>query len=64
MLEPTDGEAYWGRGYITYFGGTKEVYRCPGARIVDEWREQGKRFPARVLAEFELRRQRLRRDPV
>ena len=45
MLEPNDGEAYWGRGYITYFGGTKEIYRCPGARIVDEWREQGKRFP-------------------
>ncbi|MCL4180433.1 MAG: DUF1559 domain-containing protein [Verrucomicrobia bacterium] len=45
MLEPNDGEAYWGRGYITYFGGTKEIYRCPSARIVDEWREQGKRFP-------------------
>ena len=45
LLEPNDGEAYWGRGYLTYFGGTKEVYRCPSARIVDEWREEGKRYP-------------------
>jgi len=45
LLPPNDPEAYWGRGYLTYFGGTKEVYRCPAARIVDEWREEGKRFP-------------------
>jgi prepilin-type N-terminal cleavage/methylation domain-containing protein len=45
LLEPTDGEAYWGRGYINYFGGTKEVFRCPSARIVDEWREEGKGPP-------------------
>jgi prepilin-type N-terminal cleavage/methylation domain-containing protein len=45
MLRPDDSEAYWGIGYINYFGGTKEIYRCPSARIVDEWREEGKRFP-------------------
>jgi prepilin-type N-terminal cleavage/methylation domain-containing protein len=45
MLSPEDGEAYWGIGYINYFGGTKEVFRCPSARIVDEWREEGKRYP-------------------
>ncbi len=45
MLAPNDGEAYWGIGYINYFGGTREIYRCPSARFVDEWREEGKRFP-------------------
>jgi prepilin-type N-terminal cleavage/methylation domain-containing protein len=46
QLPPNDSEAYWGIAYIEYFGGTKEIYRCPSARVVDEWREQGKRFPA------------------
>lgn len=44
-LSPDDGEAYWGIAYISYFGGTKQVYRCPGARVVDEWREENKTFP-------------------
>lgn len=35
---------YWGLPYLTYFGGTREVFRCPSARIVDEWREDGLRF--------------------
>jgi prepilin-type N-terminal cleavage/methylation domain-containing protein len=46
QLAPSDPEAYWGIAYIEYFGGTKEIYRCPSARVVDEWREQGKNYPA------------------
>ena len=46
QLAPNDGEAYWGIAYIGYFGGTKEIFRCPSARVVDEWREEGKTFPA------------------
>jgi prepilin-type N-terminal cleavage/methylation domain-containing protein len=45
QLDPADGEAYWGIAYISYFGGTKQIYRCPSARFVDEWREEGKRYP-------------------
>jgi prepilin-type N-terminal cleavage/methylation domain-containing protein len=45
QLEPTDGEAYWGIAYVSYFGGTKDIYRCPSARVVDEWREEGKTYP-------------------
>lgn len=46
LLDPSDGLAYWGIAYLTYFGGTPQVYRCPTARTVDEWREDGKRYPA------------------
>lgn len=45
-LEPNDGLAYWGVAYTRYFGGTKEHFRCPSAKIVDEWREDGLRYPA------------------
>ncbi|MCW5558474.1 MAG: type II secretion system protein [Verrucomicrobiae bacterium] len=37
--------AYWGVPYITYFGGSKRTWRCPSAKIVDEWRETGLRYP-------------------
>jgi len=37
--------AYWGVAYSTYFGGTRKVFRCPSARVVDEWRETGLAFP-------------------
>jgi|GEM_PF-199712 len=36
--------AYWGLPYIKYFGGTKRTWRCPSAKIVDEWRETGLRY--------------------
>jgi len=36
---------YWGRPYLDYFSGTRRTFRCPSARIVDEWRETGLRFP-------------------
>ncbi|MEW6157691.1 MAG: type II secretion system protein [Verrucomicrobiota bacterium] len=45
LLPPTDSLAYWGVAYIRYFGGAKEVFRCPTAKIVDEWREENLRYP-------------------
>jgi prepilin-type N-terminal cleavage/methylation domain-containing protein/prepilin-type processing-associated H-X9-DG protein len=56
MLLPADHSlAYWGLAYLPYvqMGGTNwswrsaiTIWRCPTARVVDEWREEGKRFPA------------------
>jgi prepilin-type N-terminal cleavage/methylation domain-containing protein/prepilin-type processing-associated H-X9-DG protein len=46
QLLPSDGLAYWGIAYVGYFGVTPQIYRCPTARTVDEWREEGKRYPA------------------
>lgn len=37
--------AYWGLAYLPYFSGTQKTFRCPSARIVDEWRETGLHFP-------------------
>jgi prepilin-type N-terminal cleavage/methylation domain-containing protein len=37
--------AYWGVAYISYFAGTKRTFRCPSAKIVDEWRETGLAYP-------------------
>ena len=45
MLAPEHGLAYWGIAYLRYFSGTKQVYRCPSAKVVDEWRENGLRYP-------------------
>ena len=33
--------AYWGVAYVNYFGGARRAFRCPSAKIVDEWRETG-----------------------
>ncbi len=38
--------AYWGVAYTNYFGGTRRVFRCPSAKVVDEWRETGLAFPS------------------
>jgi prepilin-type N-terminal cleavage/methylation domain-containing protein/prepilin-type processing-associated H-X9-DG protein len=38
--------AYWGVAYAPYFGGTRRTFRCPTAKVVDEWRELGLAFPA------------------
>ena len=46
LLPPDHANAYWGIAYVNYFGGTKRVFRCPSARVVDEWREDGRRFPS------------------
>ncbi len=39
-------KAYWGVAYTNYFGGSRRVFRCPTAKNVDEWREDGLAFPA------------------
>jgi prepilin-type N-terminal cleavage/methylation domain-containing protein/prepilin-type processing-associated H-X9-DG protein len=55
LLRADDSLAYWGLGYLPYvqsagkdwnWRGTITIWRCPSARVVDEWREEGKRFPA------------------
>ncbi len=38
--------AYWGVACATYFGGARRAFRCPSARVVDEWRELGLAFPS------------------
>ncbi len=37
--------AYWGVAYLPYFSGTKRTFRCPSAKVVDEWRETGLAYP-------------------
>jgi len=46
LLPPTDSYAYWAIGYLKYFGSNKRVFGCPSAKHVDEWRENGLRYPA------------------
>lgn len=46
MLAPDHGLAYWGVAYYPNMSQTKEVFRCPSARIVDQWREDGLSYPA------------------
>ena len=46
MLAPDHGLAYWGVAYFDYVGKSRKIFRCPSARIVDEWREDGLRYPS------------------
>jgi prepilin-type N-terminal cleavage/methylation domain-containing protein len=46
ILAPHHPNAYWGIGYYEYAGRNKELWRCPSAKIVDEWRETGLRWPS------------------
>jgi len=46
MLSPNHPDAYWGVAYARYLGGSKELFRCPSAQHVDEWREEGFPYPA------------------
>ncbi len=45
LLSPTNAFAYWGLGYLSHLGKVKEVFRCPSAKIVDEWRDDGRNYP-------------------
>jgi len=45
QLAPDHSLAYWGIAYLKYIGTAKEIFRCPTARNVDEWRETGLRYP-------------------
>ncbi len=38
--------AYWGVPYVNYFGGARRAFRCPSAKVVDEWRETGLAYPS------------------
>lgn len=44
MLSADHELAYWGVGYYKVMS-SKEVFRCPTAKIVDQWREDGLRYP-------------------
>ncbi|MGE4180853.1 MAG: type II secretion system protein [Limisphaerales bacterium] len=55
LLSPNDSLAYWGIAYAKYLNtagsnwtwqGAQTMFRCPTAKHVDEWREEGKRFDA------------------
>jgi len=46
LLPANHPSAYWGVAYIGQLAGVKEVFHCPSAQIVDEWREEGLPFPA------------------
>jgi prepilin-type N-terminal cleavage/methylation domain-containing protein len=46
MLSPNHPDAYWGVAYARYLGGSKQLFRCPSAQHVDEWREEGLPYPA------------------
>ena len=45
LLAPDHPSAYWALGYADYFAKARRLFRCPGAKYVDEWREDGRRFP-------------------
>jgi len=46
LLNPNHSLAYWGLAYYEYAGQTRSLFNCPTARTVDEWREDGLRYPA------------------
>lgn len=46
LLPKEHGLAYWAIGYWEYFAGQRDIFRCPSAEHVDEWRETGLRYPA------------------
>jgi prepilin-type N-terminal cleavage/methylation domain-containing protein len=46
ILPANHPSAYWGVAYRHYLGGTKELFRCPSAQQVDEWREEGLPYPS------------------
>ena len=45
LLAPDHSSAYWALGYLDYFAKNRRVFRCPSAKYVDEWREDGRRYP-------------------
>ena len=45
ILTPNDGHAYWGVAYYTYAGTPRECFRCPTAKLVDEWHDDGRYYP-------------------
>lgn len=45
ILPPNHQYAYWGIGYWNYYGGVKEIFGCPSADTVDDWRDEGRNYP-------------------
>ncbi len=45
ILPANHPAAYWGVAYAPYLDGAQELFRCPSARRVDEWREEGLPYP-------------------
>ena len=43
ILQRSDTRAYWATAYVSYFGGTRRIGRCRGARTVDDGRDDGSR---------------------
>jgi prepilin-type N-terminal cleavage/methylation domain-containing protein/prepilin-type processing-associated H-X9-DG protein len=37
--------AYWGVAYLDLVKGQKKLWRCPSAKVADEWREDGLTYP-------------------
>lgn len=46
LLPPEHPLAYWGVAYLREMGEAREVWRCPSAKFVDEWRETGLSYPS------------------
>ena len=46
MLAPDHPLAYWGVAYYQYVGTQTRIFRCPSAKTVDEWREDGLTYPS------------------
>ena len=46
QLPANHGNAYWALGYTNEFSNNRRLFRCPSARVVDEWRETGLREPS------------------
>jgi type II secretory pathway pseudopilin PulG len=45
ILAPDHSAAYWGVAYYTYVGIPRELFRCPSAKFVDQWRDAGLSYP-------------------
>ena len=45
ILAPDSSYAYWGVAYYTYARTPRELFRCPSAKLVDEWRDDGRFYP-------------------
>lgn len=45
LLPPNHWFSYWAIGYWNYYGGVKEIFGCPSANTVDEWREHDRYYP-------------------
>jgi len=45
LLNPSHSLAYWGVAYHDLVKGQRKLWRCPSARVADEWREDGLTYP-------------------